>query len=170
MSMSKRKKRIDTNQLSLAFDQQIEDYTHLKEEILTTKTNPPQNQSCEEACIEIAAAVKRAIRQTNLSREQMVDAINEYFGWPPIPPSNGKNLSIHMFNHFLSKPVEYPLPAFYIFAIQRITESLELARMFAEAEDGKAISKGEVRQWALGKLDETIIEMQRLKKELRLKR
>ena len=175
--MSKKRKRIDPNQLSLHFDQQIEDYTHLKEEILTVKTNPPQNQSYEEACIEIAAAVKRAIRSLNISREQMVDAVNEYFGWRQ-PSSrismepNGKRrfLSIHMLNHYLSKPVEYPLPAFFIFAIQRITESLELARMFAEAEEAKVISKSEVRQWALGKLDETILEMQRLKKELRLRR
>ena len=62
------------------------------------------------------------------------------------------------------------MPAFYLFAIQRITESLEPARCLAEAEEAKVISKGEVRQWALGKLDETIVEMQRLKKELRLKK
>ena len=75
-----------------------------------------------------------------------------------------------MFNHYLSKPAEYRLPAYYLFAIQRITESLEPAQCLAEAEDAKVISKGEVRQWALGKLDETIVEMQRLKKELRLKK
>ena len=164
--MSKSKKRIDPNQLSFIFDQKIEEYATLKDEIVNTPSQSPQNQTFEEACIEMAAAVKRAIRNTNLSREQMVDAINEYFGWTP----DAKNLSIHMFNHFLSKPAEYPIPAFYLFAIQRITESLEPARCLAEAEEAKVISKGEVRQWALGKLDETIVEMQRLKKELRLKR
>jgi hypothetical protein len=163
-------KKIDPNQLSINFDKHIEDYTHLKEEILSIKTNPPQNQSCEEACIEIAVAVKRAIRQTNLSREQMVDAVNDYFGWPRESKIETKHLSIHMFNHYLSKPAEYPIPAFYLFAIQRITESLELAQCLAEAEEAKVISKGEVRQWALGKLDETIIEMQQIKKELRLKK
>jgi len=168
--MSKRKKRIDPNQLSFVFDQKIEEYATLKDEIVNTPSQPPQTQSFEEACIEMAAAVKHAIRNTNLSREQMVDAINEYFGWPSIPPSTGKNLSIYMFNHYLSKPAEYPMPAFYLFAIQRITESLEPARCLAEAEEAKVISKGEVRQWALGKLDETIVEMQRLKKELRLKK
>lgn len=168
--MSKHKKKIDPNQFSIAFDQQIEDYTHLKEEILYTKTNPLQNQSFEEACIEIAAAVKRALRSTNLSRAEMVDAINDYFGWPRESHIEGKNLSYHMLNHYLSKPADYPIPAFYLFAIQRITESLEPARCLAEAEEAKVISKGEVRQWALGKLDETIVEMQRLKKELRLKK
>ena len=168
--MSKSKKRIDPNQLSFLFDRQIEEYATLKNEIVSTPSQPLQNQSFEEACIEMAAAVKRAIRNTNLSREQMVDAINDYFGWPHAPQVEGKHLSFHMLNHYLSKPAEYPMPAFYLFAIQRITESLEPARCLAEAEEAKVISKGEVRQLALGKLDETIIEMQRLKKELRLKK
>jgi hypothetical protein len=168
--MSKRKKRIDPNQLSFIFDQKIEEYATLKDEIINTPSQSPQNQTFEEACIEMAAAVKRAIRNTNLSREQMVDAINDYFGWPDAPQAEGKHLSLHILNHYLSKPAEYPIPAFYLFAIQRITESLEPARCLAEAEEAKVISKGEVRQWALGKLDETIVEMQRLKKELRVKR
>jgi len=168
--MSKRTKRIDPNQLSFLFNKQIEEYANLKNEIVNTPSQSLQNQSFEEACIEMAAAVKRAIRNTNMSREQMVDAINDYFGWPHTTQIEGKHLSIHMFNHYLSKPAEYQMPAFYLFAIQRITESLEPAQCLAEAEDAKVISKGEVRQWALGKLDETIVEMQRLKKELRLKK
>jgi len=164
--MSKSKKRIDPNQLSFVFDQKIEEYATLKDEIVNTPSQPPQTQSFEEACIEMAAAVKRAIRNTNMSREQMVDAINDYFGFE----NSAKKISIHMLNHYLSKPAEYPMPAFYLFAVQRITESLEPARCLAEAEEAKVISKGEVRQWALGKLDETIVEMQRLKKELRLKK
>jgi len=169
--MSKRRKKIDPNQLSFLFDRQIDEYTTLKEEIITTPSSRPMhNQSFEEVCIEMAAAVKRAIRSTQLSREQVVDAINEYFGWGGESKTEGKHLSLHMLNHYLSKPAEYPMPAFYLFAIQRITESLEPARCLAEAEEAKVISKGEVRQWALGKLDETIVEMQRLKKELRLKR
>jgi len=168
--MSKRKKRIDPNQLSFIFDQKIEEYATLKDEIVNTPSQMPQNQSYEEACIEMAAAVKRSLRSTNMSRAEMVDTINDYFGWPHAPQVEGKHLSLHMLNHYLSKPAEYPMPAFYLFAIQRITESLEPARCLAEAEEAKVISKGEVRQWALGKLDETIMEMQRLKKELRLKK
>jgi len=168
MSMSKARKRIDPNQLSFNFDRQIDEYTNLKEEIINSPPQVPQNQSYEEACIDMAAAVKRAIRSTAFSREQMVDAINRYFGWKE--GNAGKKISIHMFNHYLSKPAEYPIPAFLLYAVQRITECLEPARSLAEAEEAKVISKNEVRQWALGKLDETIMEMQRLKKELRLKR
>jgi len=165
--MSKRKRKIDPNQLSFVFDQRIDEYTTLKDEIINAPSQGPQNQSFEEACIEMAAAVKRAIRNTNLSRPQMVNAINDYFGWTHEPKAGEKHLSIHMFNHYLSKPAEYPMPAFYLFAIQRITESLEPARCLAEAEDAKVISGDEVRQMTIGKLDETILEMQRLKKELR---
>ena len=166
--MAKKKKRIDPNQLSFVFDQQIEAYTNLKTELLSSKPNPTKNiETYEEACIEIAAAIKRSLRKTNMSREQLVDAINDYFGWTG---PGGKQNSIHMLNHYLSKPVEYPIPAFYLFAIQRITGSLECTKILAEAEDARVISKDEVRQWALGKLDETILEMQKLKKELRLKK
>ena len=165
--MSKRQKRIDPSQLSFSFDEQIEAYTNLKTELLSTTPKPTKNiETYEEACIELAAALKRSLR-TQMSREELVDAINEYFGWRR---SDGKQCSIHMLNHYLSKPTEYPIPAFYIFAIQRITGSLEPTKVLAEAEEAKVISKDEVRAWALGKLDESIIEMQRLKKELRLKK
>ena len=115
--MSNRKKRIDPNQLSFLFNKQIEEYANLKNEIVNTPSQSLQNQSFEEACIEMAAAVKRAIRNTNLSREQMVDAINDYFGWPHTPKAGEKHLSLHMLNHYLSKPAEYPMPAFYLFAV-----------------------------------------------------
>ncbi|MBW2621651.1 MAG: hypothetical protein JRD68_01975 [Deltaproteobacteria bacterium] len=32
-----------------------------------------------------------------------------------------KPLTIHMLNHYLSKPAQYPLPAFYLYAVQAIT-------------------------------------------------
>ena len=169
--MSKRKKKIDPNQLSFDFDRKIEQYRELKEEILQGEPQASADDcEFEEACIEIAAAVKRAIRQSGLSREQMVDAINDYFGWPKEETRKGKRLSIHMLNHYLSKPAEYPIPAFYIFAIQRITGSLEPIEALADAEGARVISGDEVRQMALGKLDEMILEMQRMKKELRAKR
>lgn len=166
MSTSKRKKKIDPNQLGFDFEGRIEIYQKAKEEILEACAKPQPARSFEgqaEACIEVAAAIKKAIRHTKMSREQVVDAINQYFG----KCEAGKTLSIHMFNHYLSKPAEYPIPTFYIFAIQHVTGSLEPARALAEAMDARVISGAEVRQMALGKLDETISEMQRLKRELK---
>lgn len=173
--MAKGRKRIDPNQLSFDFDRHIQDYASLKEHILSTQSIPPQNQTYEEACIEVAVTIKQMMRRTNLSREQAVDLINEYFGWrkPPAGARQGAEygkqpyLSIHMFNHFLSKPAEYPIYAFYVFAIQRVFSSLALAQCFADAEGARVISGDEVRQMTLGKIDESIMEMQRLKRELR---
>lgn len=163
--MSKRKKLLDPRQKELDFSQKLEAYETLREEIHQTiaegKESVKPIESCDEACVEIAAAVKRAIRKSNLSREQIVDAINAYFG------GTAKPLSIHMFNHYLSKPAEYPLPAYLLFPIMRITGSLEPIQPFAEAEDARVITGGEERALALGKLDATITEMQRLKKEIK---
>jgi len=166
--MSKRSEKLDPRQLSFDFDKKIEEYTSLRSELINPPAAPKKIESCEEACIEIAAAIKRAIRASGMSREEMVDAINEFFGWSP--GGRGKTLSIHMLNHYLSKPAAYPIPTFYLFAIQHITGSLEPTRVLAEAEDARIISGDEVRQMALGKLDETILEMQRLKRELRGRR
>ena len=48
-----------------------------------------------------------------------------------------------------------------------MTGSLAPARALVEPLDARIITGVEVRQMALGKLDETILEMQRLKRELR---
>ena len=78
------KKRIDPNQLCFDFDRHIEEYRGLKETLLAcnNKDAAPRIENWEEGCIEQAAAIKKAIRQSNMSREQVVDAINDYFGWP----------------------------------------------------------------------------------------
>lgn len=175
--MSKAKKRLDNNQLSIFdYDAQINEYVALKTEILKKNETPapPQAHSWEEACVEIAAACKSAIKKSGLSRELVVDAVNLYFGWSTprtITDTHGrtqhKGLSIHMFNHYLSKPSEYPLPAYLIFAIQNVTGSLAPCKVFAEAENAKVASGDEVRQMTLGKIDDNILELQRLKKEFR---
>ena len=72
-----------------------------------------------------------------------------------------------MFNHYLSKPTEYPMPAAIIYAIQHITGSQEITSSFAKAEGARVISGEEVRELAIGKIDDAIAEMQRLKKEFR---
>lgn len=178
--MSKRLKKLDNSQLTFDFESKIETYQQARQEILDACQDPQPAKNidnADEACIEIAAAIKRAIRQTNMSRPEVVDAINEYFSWPTTKQAyqctggiKEKHLSIHMFNHYLSKPTEYPIPSFYIYAIQSITGSLEITGALAEAMDARVITGAEVRQMALGKLDETILEMQRLKKELRGRR
>lgn len=157
--MSKKRKFLDNpNQLKLDF----KTYQAAREEILDACQKPQTSKyptSRDEACVEIAVACKHAIRQSGMSREQALDAINQYF--------KDKKLSIHMLNNYLSKPIKYPIPSCYIYAIQGVTGSLEPIQSLAESMDARVITGAEVRQMALGKLDETILEMQRLKKELR---
>jgi hypothetical protein len=160
--MSKRRKTLDNpNQLKLDFDRKIETYQTAKQDALDAcqETQKKEIGSRDEACVEIAVACKRAIRHSDMSREQIVDAINNYF--------SERRLSIHMFNNYLSKPCKYPLPSYYLYAIQYVTGSLEPVQALAEPMDARVISGAEIRHMALGKLDETILEMQRLKKELR---
>lgn len=162
--MSKRSGKIDARQLRFDFNQQIDLYRAMKSEILDTETESNDAYTYEEACIQLAVAIKKMVRQSGLSRDQVVDAVNDYFGWDG---RSSKKLTIHMFNHYLSKPIDYPIPAYYLFAIQHITESTEACELFAGAEDAQVISGDEVRQMTLGKIDENILELQKLKRELR---
>jgi len=165
--MASKKKRIDPGQASFDFDSTISAYRNLKDELLNSTYNNNSGtvlESYEEACIEVAASVKRMLRASGMSRDLLVDAINDYFGWPD---ETKRALTIHMLNHYLSKPVEYPLQAAMIFAIQHCLRSLDVSGTFAEAEGGRVITRDEVRELAIGKLDDTILEMQRLKRELR---
>lgn len=163
--MSKKRKLFDENQAAFDFDAAIDSYEKLRGEILGANPEPVTAiESYSEACIEIAAAIKRAIRRSGMSRESVLDGINAFFGWKP---ENKKRLSIHMFNHYLSKPCEYDIPAAMLFAVLRVTGSLEPVRTLVEAEGGRVITGDEVRKLALGKIDDAIIEMQKLKREIR---
>jgi hypothetical protein len=163
--MTKSLKRLETNQASFDFDTPIEAYSRLRDELLQTPAACSTIETYDEGCIELAAALKRTIRETGKSRDDIVDAINAYFGWPT--DDKRKCLTLATFNNYLSKPIEYPIPAIYIVAIQHICRSLEPTRFFADLEGGKVISGDEVRKLALGKLDDAINEMRRLKREFR---
>lgn len=165
--MSKRKKKIDPNQMTLPFCARVE--AHLKEkahilDTIYTAMPSKQIESYEEACIDLAAAIKKAIRQSGMSREKVVRGVNDYYGWTE---DSGKYLSIHMFNHYLSKPVQYPIPGALIYAVQHVTGSLEPCRSFAETEDGDVISKNEKDELLFGKADALATEVSKIKKELR---
>ncbi len=176
--MANKQISLDSRQLALDFTQKVDRYIEAKDEILAAieagpVVSPVENEF--EACIEIAASIKRALRESGMSREQLVDAVNAYFGRSEQgaqadPPSCRRPLSIHMLNHFLSKPTEYPIEAYYLFAIQRVTRSLEPAKTLVAPEGAQVISGAEVRQMQLGKITEMKEEMRRLERELKGKR
>ena len=165
--MSKKRKKLDTRQTILDFDQPIEAYARLREELL--RDNPARPTSpeyrYEEYCIEIAVSVKKAIRDSGLSREQVCDAVNDYFGWPK--NDKRKSLSIHMLNNHICKPVEYPPTAALLHAIQRVTSSIEPLKTQAEMEGAQIITGDEVRKLTLGRIDDALTELQKLKRTFR---
>ena len=165
--MTKRRKYLDTCQAALDFDQPIEAYAQLREQLIKAAPAPieAKENRYEEYCIEIAVAVKKAIRASGMSREQIVDKVNAFYGWPKW--DGRKSLTIHMLNNHLCKPTEYPIPLSLIHAVNRITGSLELLATMAEMEGARIITGDEVRKLALGKIDDAIQEMQKLKRSFR---
>jgi hypothetical protein len=170
---SKYQRATEAGQLNI-FDA-IDTYVATREEIVEQYNNPTENREVAneaEDCIEIAAAIKKAIRQSGMSREQVCDAINTYWGRTEAGHKEErckKPLSYEMFNHHLSKPVEYPIKAFFLFAIHRVTQSLEPAKVIVAAEGAEVASHEDIAMMALGKLEQNITEMQRLKRQLKTK-
>ncbi len=64
-------------------------------------------ESYEEVCIEPRARHQECDPAILLSREKVIENINHYCEWPP---AEGKSISTHMLNHYLSNPAEYPIP------------------------------------------------------------
>ncbi|MCD4678050.1 MAG: hypothetical protein K8S18_18960 [Desulfobacula sp.] len=179
--MSKRKEKIDPNQMEFDWDfpskleKVLQDRAELHEKVILGPPKPRQTENEFEICVVIAAGIKKAIDESNLSRDQVVDLINKYFGRTREEakkdnPLCRNPLTINMFNNYLSKPAECPIPAYYLFAIHHVTESLEPAKVFVEAEGAKIATGGEIRQMAIGKLEEHLVEIKKLKKELKGRR
>lgn len=162
--MTKKAKRLDINQASFDFDKSIETITRLREDILNAPHPVCMVENYEEACIELAAVLKSTIRETGKSRDEIVDAINQYFGWST--SDKRKCLTITTFNNYLSKPIQYPIPAVGIIAIQHVCHSLKPTSYFSELEGGKTISRSEVRELSLGKIDNLIKELQKERKNI----
>ncbi len=171
--MSKKKKRIDPNQGSFDFTVRVDEYIAAKNTIFDSIVEQPllSGYECEyEACVLLAASVKEAQREAGLSRDQMCDGINEFFGRTAERVEQKlcrKPLSLDMLNNHLSKPAEYPLDAYMLFAIHHVCRSLAPARVLVAAEGAQVASREEIKLIALGKLDQTMAEMQTLKKQLK---
>jgi len=165
--MSKKKKKIDLNQKQLPFGDRVEAYFEEKKSLLDTihdSSQPKQIESYAEACLELAGAIKTALRKSGMSRNAVVDGINQYFG---VTEKSARSLSIHMFNHYLSKPAQYPIPGAIVYAVQYVTGSMAPCRSFAELAGGDVISKNEKDELLFGKVDGLANEVNKVKKELR---
>lgn len=180
--MSKTAKKMDPRQrqFEFSFEERVDQYIDKRIEIENeieevVSRGPKQLRAAEnefERCIEQAAAVKRAIRSSGLSREQVVDGINEYFGRTEEgakadPPTCRNPLTINYFQKYLTKPHEAPIPFYYIEAIQYVCDSLEPAKELVAPAGAQVISGPETRQLTLGKIEENLLQMRKLRKEIR---
>lgn len=159
----------------MKFNEKFENFINSTREIckpIKIKTDVDIYNSDIESCYAVASAVKKAIRVSGLTREQLVDAINSYFnrnteGAKTDPPECLPPMTIGMLNNYLSKPAVYRFPAYLIFAVQAITKSLEPSRIFVEAMGGEAINADESRQLKIAKLNQIEEESRILAKQLK---
>jgi hypothetical protein len=170
------KRPASENQLPFDFDALVDEYIEVKADLIEAAREPalPHHgaENEMEACIEIAAAIKRTLRESGMSREQLVDGINAYFGRSEEaadldPPTCRKPLTIHMLNNYLSKPCEYPIPAYFLYAIHHVTGIIEPGATIVAAAGGQVATAEEIRLLQLGKLEETLDQLRRLRSELR---
>jgi hypothetical protein len=127
----------------------------------------------DEDCVELAAAVKVAIRESGMTRPALVDAVNRHYGWPTIAEAeametrHGDHLSLHMFNHYLSKPTEYRMPGALLFAVIRITGSLTPLAAMAECVGGDVVTRSEKDDLILGKAEQAAYELSQLTRRIK---
>lgn len=154
-------------------------FTSSKEEIVTAMSKCPSARGTIENEFEmsavVAAGIKRAIKQSGLSRAQVVDKINDYFGRSKAgahadDPTCRNPLTIHRFNNYLSKPHSNPIPAYYLFPIHHITRDLEPIRVIAEPEGAQIATSEDIRHIILGKLEDHMVELRKMKKQLKDRR
>ncbi|MDA8138018.1 MAG: hypothetical protein M0036_05125 [Desulfobacteraceae bacterium] len=157
--MSRGSKRLDPNQMQFDFDfdQRVEHYVEARLQIaeaIDVGTQPRTFENELELTIEIAMAAKQSIKEWGGSREQLVDGVNAYFGRSAegvqADPPTCRN----------------PMPAYLLVAIQSVTKHLHPANLIVSYEGAQVATGAELRQMTLGKLEETLLEMRRLKREL----
>lgn len=177
--MSRRKQKLDPNQLQLDFswEQTVDGYVETRMELQDALAELPKKKAKDsvsefELCVEIAAEVGRMIRRSGLSREQVVDEVNEYFGRSEAgakenPPACRNPLTIHMLNNYIGKPDKYPIQAYLVAALQHVCRELSVTQAMVDPEGGKVVTAEESRLLTLGKLENSISEMQKLKRELK---
>jgi len=181
MTMRNRHRPHDPNQAEFCFSETIVIHCESCEDIFERVSDVPTARQLGgtpkselELAIEIAAACKKAIRESGLSRDQVLDRINELFGRNgpetaagPDDLNNGsKPLSLPMFNHYLSKPHEYKIQPWLLQGICRVTGSLEPLEPLVSPLGARIVSAEETTELMLGKLEAQIRESRRLKTQL----
>lgn len=177
--MSNRRHRQPANtanqmQLPMTFAKRSEKHIASTREMVDSiyKKQRPEPESEMELGFRFILALKDAYKSADMSVDQLVDAINTLLHRSDAaadadPPTCKKPLTVPMMYNYLSKPIEYPMPAVILYAAQHVTGSLSPAAVFVESMGGKIATQEEVRMMALGKIYENIAELKQLEKSLK---
>lgn len=163
------RKQPDGRQLVFDFSSRVESIAENTRLIAESATRPIGNGDADtvdedELHVELAVACKRAIRQSGLSREQTLDRINQVLG--RTEETERKPISMGVFNNWLSKPAENPIPVRTMLALCQVTDSLEPFEALVGRFGAVIVPQGEQVALLLGKLQTATLEAQRLKRQL----
>jgi len=165
--------KYDPNQLSLDlnFKQTIAGTARAIRESLDPQTVAYLKHNDIGACHIIALSIKAALADTGMGRDELVDRINGYFcrtaaGHQADPPECLKPLTSHQLNNYLSKPTAYRLPAYYLYAICHVLDTLEPIRGIAAAMGAEVISREDAQLLHLVKLQRAMAAGAALEKRL----
>lgn len=165
--------KYDPNQLSLDlnFKQTIAGTARAIRESLDPQTAAHLKHNDIGACHVIALAIKSALAETDMGRDELVDRINGYFcrtavGHKANPPECLRPLTSHQLNNYLSKPTAYRLPAYYLYAICHVLDTLEPIRGIAAAMGAEVINREDAQLLHLVKLQRAMAQGKELEKRL----
>lgn len=173
--MAKYDKR-DGNQMMLPFEykDKVKELTKKYEEIgraLHEVVAQGPEYACgeaeEELCNEVAMALKQDLRESGMSREELLDQLNAFFGRTEEgykEETCKKPVTLNMLNNYLSKPSTYPLPTHFQFAFNRIFNSFRVQNVIVGVMGAQVISGEDMRRLAVMKVRELRDSASRLEK------
>lgn len=124
-----------------------------------------------ELASEVAMAVKQDLRESGMSREQFLDALNVALGRTEAGaegdnPSCKKPITLNMLNNYLSKPEQYAMPTHFLFAIHKVFGSFRVVDTIVGAVGAKVVSGEELRLLAKAQIKDFKDRAARLEKML----
>ena len=170
------RRHADTATISLLdLIEQIDSTAHELLNDLRTEPAPPEpihdGRDVEgELYSEINAAVIEAIRESGLSRDQVVQYVNAQFGrTSDVLGADGKRpLSLHMLNNYLAESKsDSKIPLWLLEGICSATGSIKPIEVLARRHAAYVISDRELMETRLGKLDAMQRDLAATKGEIR---
>jgi len=129
---------------------------------------PPESDgidSVAELYLTIGARCIEAMKRMGLSRQEILDLINERLGRSDDGDSE-RPISIHMFNNYLSPSKENRIRVDILWALCQVTGDNSPIEPLLSAGH-TIVSQGELMELMLGKLDRQQAELGRMKSQIR---